>query len=462
MERQYKTFNQHLNILEKESYDIKIKMSDIENTNDFIMSSIIANNVLANLRNIQDTLLDTITNLQHFNVHLLSPIQMENELSIISSQITKDLSLPLDNLRNNLSNLYRILKVKARMTKQYFIFEIQIPLTSRDDYEIYNAIPLYHQIANSSRTMVNLLPISDHIAINLKKDTFIPVTENDFKNCIEYNDNILSNYLCQIQTPVYERQTDENLCIKSKQTNSCEITTSACQTTWKKLTKLNTYLINCCGQCTFRFICRDRVTVEQVTGTNIIILGTDCIIRGNTLVITPHKLLTNELNIEPVIFAPEIAPVNSIINISIPIHTMNISDGFGQDIDNIENNIKQLKSASDSLENESNSLSYHDVHHYVAIYCLAAAGLAVAGGAWVRATCRRARAARPPPSSGQQDTTVHCVCSKNFKCISVSEKAEQSDYSVSVLGQDIPNQTNRSVHKNTSPVLLKCNFRRTR
>ncbi|CAK1591921.1 unnamed protein product [Parnassius mnemosyne] len=226
---------------------------------------------------------------------------------------------------------------------------------------------------------------TDHVAINLKKATFIPVTYNDFQNYIEYNNNVYSDYLCQLQTPVYERQTDESLCIKNKQSNTCKIISSTCQTTWRKLTKLNSYIINCCGQCTFRFICQDLVTVVQVAGVSIIILGTDCVIRGNTQVITPHKQMTNEINIESVIFAPEIAPVNSIINISIPINTSNASENFGQAIENIDRQIKELRSASDVIVSEANSLNYHDVHHYAIIYSLVAAGLAAACVVWVRA-----------------------------------------------------------------------------
>ncbi|CAK1591926.1 unnamed protein product [Parnassius mnemosyne] len=95
--------------------------------------------------------------------------------------------------------------------------------------------------------------------------------------------------------------------------------------------------------------------------------------------------MTNEINIESVIFAPEIAPVNSIINISIPINTSNASENFGQAIENIDRQIKELRSASDVIVSEANSLNYHDVHHYAIIYSLVAAGLAAACVVWVRA-----------------------------------------------------------------------------
>ncbi|KAJ0169152.1 hypothetical protein K1T71_015293 [Dendrolimus kikuchii] len=64
-----------------------------------------------------------------------------------------------------------------------------------------------------------------------------------------------------------------------------------------------------------------------------------------------------------------------------------------------------MKSASDQAEGDQDDVSYHDVHHYVAIYCLAAAGLAAAVGlgcAYRRQFSAAPVAHQPAISSGVQ------------------------------------------------------------
>ncbi|KAJ0171671.1 hypothetical protein K1T71_012434 [Dendrolimus kikuchii] len=140
IEKQHKIFNQHLNDLDQVTNNVKKEIIKVETTSDFILTSIIANNILLNLKNIQDALLDTITNLKHFNIHLLTPSQLQNELSIIGGQLPKDLALPLDNLQTDLQNIYKILKL---MESDYhrlwtFVASKELPMCYRPHIEDRN------------------------------------------------------------------------------------------------------------------------------------------------------------------------------------------------------------------------------------------------------------------------------------------------------------------------------------
>ncbi|CAH0722318.1 unnamed protein product, partial [Brenthis ino] len=143
MNKYHKTINKK--IMELNS-SVNILRSELQNNSyitDFTLSAMITNNILHDLRSIQDYLLDTITDVFHgkFSVHLLHPEQLQQELSIISTNLPRDLCLPNDHA--DLSKLYKILKVKAHLSKEFLIFEIRIPLITRDSFEIFKVSFFY-------------------------------------------------------------------------------------------------------------------------------------------------------------------------------------------------------------------------------------------------------------------------------------------------------------------------------
>lgn len=99
--------------------------------------SLIASNLLQNLKGNQDTLVDIFTNIHHgqFNIHLLTPDQLQSELNTISGHLSDDTMLPIE--PHNLRDLYPLLHLKARLTENYFLFQITFPLVGRDTYKLY-------------------------------------------------------------------------------------------------------------------------------------------------------------------------------------------------------------------------------------------------------------------------------------------------------------------------------------
>ncbi|CAH2095358.1 unnamed protein product [Euphydryas editha] len=221
MDKQHKVINQHINKLDRITNNFSEKIQDIMNSNEFTLSAIIINNMLLNLKTIQEYLLDTIADLHYgtFNVHLITPEQLRNELNIISGQLSRDLSLPINNMMGDLPKLYHLLKVKAKVTKEYFIFEIRIPLVTRDHYEVYNLIPI--QQGNNS-SMISII----------QKDSYLPMTQADVQKCRQFDEY---TYLCMLRTPIYHMTSDKNLCVRSDVTSHCVIINESCKASWLEL-----------------------------------------------------------------------------------------------------------------------------------------------------------------------------------------------------------------------------------
>lgn len=450
IEKQHKIFNQHLLKLENAANVMKSEVQSIEIMNEFMLSSIIANNILMNLKIIQDSLIDTITNSQHFNIHLFKPAQLRDELSTISGQLSKDLSLPVNNIQTDLSKLYQMLQVKARMTAQYFIFELQIPLISRDCYDIYKSVPISRQVGND---MVSIIPSSNYFAMDIKKDTYMTISDSELNKCIKIDTTI---YVCEIQKPVYQRELDKNLCIKDQRENKCKIKYSTCQHSWAELIRLNTFMLTCCGHCTLRIICAHQVATEKLSGVNMVALGKDCVIKGDSFTVTSHTEHTSDFYIKPEVVAVEIAPVNYLINLSIPIISQYNETNFSESFKIISKEINQTKEAEEQLSLDD-QISFHDVHHYVAIYIIAVAGIACVAYIYLcrRRACmtRRRRGPAPPaPAPPVPEPEVSDQC--------VSVKAEQSEVPCSSgnLKPGVKSVSVYSVNTASSPIFTRCSF----
>ena len=388
--KQHKIINQHLNNLSNAVNSMNKDIIHEELMNELALLGIIANNMLTKLKSIQDTLIDTITDIHHgvYNIHLLSPEQLRNELNIISGQLGRDLSLPTENIQTEIDKIYHLLKVKARATQEYLIFEIKIPLVSRDNYDLYRLLSIPQKIGNKTATIV---PVSDYIAINLHKDNYIVLTETDIQQCTRYNER---SEICHSAKPIFHFKSEESLCVKDPITDRCHTSISVCRNSWTELKKANTYLYYCCDECTFRIMC-DQVTAIRVSKAGVIALEPDCMIKGQDFTVFSHKQRYSEMKTKSNIETEYIAPINHIINLSIPLVAINISNQEAY-YNHIKNQIEQMKTENPLVE----AISYHDIHQYTAIYILMG-GVFTAAAVYTWRCLRRRRARN---ASLQSDT----------------------------------------------------------
>ncbi|XP_047985026.1 uncharacterized protein LOC125225360 [Leguminivora glycinivorella] len=334
MNQQHKMINQHMNNLEEAFKNLQHKVETNNIVNDFNLGTIIASNMLHNLKGMQDMLLDTVTDIHQgrFNPHVLTPEQLINELSAVASNLPRDVSLPIDNLHTDLRKIYNLLKVKARMMDDVLIFEIRLPLVSRDIYELLRIIPIPKRTGNK---ITAVIPVSEYVSINMKKDMYIPVSENDIRACTISSDS----YFCYIKKPVYQLKGDNSFCESDK--SGCKTASTTCTNNWIESNALNTYIYFCCAQCQVRTLCADQVTAHQLTNAGLI--------------------------------------------------NKNESEDLQRETSELGEKIEQLKTTEVNAE----TISYHDIHHYAMIYVI----LGVIGTTALFIIIRRTLGKMPPTPS---------------------------------------------------------------
>lgn len=451
IEKHHKLVNSKLNSLENGLNQFKRELQNVSITTEFISTAMMANNILSNLKNIQQTLLNTLTNVYNgkFNFHLLTPSQLKDELNTIARQLPKDLSLPVDNY--DFYEIYNLLEVRARMSDMYLIFEIKIPLIGRDMFEILRLIPIPYLTDYKKQTTV--VPISEYAAINLKKDAFIPLTENNLKSYIA-KDPQLS--LCRLKNPIYGFKDDQSFCKRLPDSRKCITFSSFCENDWIELNKLNAYFFSCCDRCQIKLLCEDHVTGVQMTRTGLFNVDQECVIKTADFVVYSHKQSMNKVNLssQP-LPALDISPINHIVNISIPDQSTltNYSDSLMYNIQ--LQNIQQQLEIMRSNEPLAEKVSYHDIHHYTAIYVMFAV-IAIGTAVWA---CRRGRrsaaaAIAAGAAASERSGPPPAPAPRSSICVQCSDRVMGNQCSVSEINER-PYQSARpsKQNKSTSPVL---------
>ncbi|XP_026316036.1 uncharacterized protein LOC113227359 [Hyposmocoma kahamanoa] len=327
----------------------------------FTANAVALDVILSNLRRIQETVINTVTNIYHgrLDIHLLAPEQLQNQLNIISRQVQGQHLAPVD--ANNIKEVSKILRVKARVTEQYVIIEVKIPLLGTDSYELNKVIPIHQHRKNR---YVHITPASEYIAFNLRKDTFMSLTELDLQNCIKYNEQKL---LCPLSSPLYELRVDQSICdVKIMNDNSketyCRSEIKDCADRWMKLQTRDTWLFTCCEECKVRILCPSGVATACLQYNGLINIGQDCVLKGDTFTIQGHhdyisQLYTDDYN------TGEIFPnstLNTLVNSSIAripfvVESHNIT-------------LWKLKQQIQELQQQKEIISNDDIHHYTMIY----------------------------------------------------------------------------------------------
>lgn len=221
--------------------------------------------------------------------------------------------------------------------------------------------------------MATLIPIAEMLAINIQKDSYIPMTESEMHQCVQHD---ATTRLCPLQKPVYRMKSDESLCMKNKESLHCETKHETCRDKWLELNNVNNYLYFCCQQCKLRIICGHQVSTQLLHKAGVITLNDDCIISSETFAVYPQRQQMTKIHAQVDAGPAEIPSINNIINLPLPVlkHLHENETLTGQRIllEQLGKQVEQMKAAT-SGDILSDHATYHDVHQYVAIYLLAAA-----------------------------------------------------------------------------------------
>lgn len=334
----------------------------------FITSSTLsASIILTNLRSIQQSLIDTITDVTHgrIDTHLLSPEQLETQVNTITRQLQGDLIVPD---KDNIRDLYKILRVFAKVIDNYLIMEFKIPLITNEVYELDKIISLpFKKDSNTYRVNIR----HPYLAFNLRKDIALLLTQQDLQTCIHAS---LDNILCPIDKPIYDMKARQSICdlkmvnMELNQETPCILEQSTCGDKWIKLQHTqNDWLYACCEECTVRILCPADTEIRTLSGNGLLSLGQGCTLKGTTFTIFSHKNFLNRINTEAEKIEPpkmsilnSIMRSNSVYNATPPVfeqHQSILWDQLGAQI-------------ADLKEQASTTLTVHDVHQYIISYSL--------------------------------------------------------------------------------------------
>ncbi|KAH9639100.1 hypothetical protein HF086_009069 [Spodoptera exigua] len=293
-------------------------------------------------------------------------------------------------------------------------------------------LPIPQPVGNSS--MVTLTPIAEHVAINLKKDSYLPMSLNDVQTCLRDD---VDNYLCHIEKPIYHLKNNEKLCKVEPDSSKCKISITTCSNQWTALSKINNYAFFCCNQCEIRVLCDDNVSPGQLIKAGILGVEHDCLIKTESFTVYSRNEGFSTLDIKPSLKLPEIEPINHIINagISTPLIENNTLLSSNEELDEIKKQLRILK-ASEKLPNQ---ISYHDIHHYTAFYVMIGVVMVIGAGFMIRRLHHRRSAslevARVAMASLQ--ATQHVTSARAES--GASPSTSTVEYSVSARNQhDIP------------------------
>lgn len=357
MNKQFTLINEHLQNLTRNQEDTQNALYVMTNT-------IVANSILTQMRRIQESLIDMITDLYqgHLDMHLLGPKQLQDQLDLITKYLSDDLTLPSS---NNLQDIYKLLSVQARVMSNYIIIEIKIPLLSDEQYEL-NKIVSIPKITSQNK-MTTILPAVDYIAYDIKKDTLIPLDSSYLQTCKSQNEHKI---LCTLTNAIYDIKLAKNICdirlITINQHDTfCRSVTKTCANKWIELHQRNTWLFACCEECFVRLICPTVFTSKHLTGVGILTLGQGCALKSDTITIHTHKNYTGTLSVQQDVNIPNISPLNQMINTSTS-HISFEAESHDQEFDRMQHQIKHLTDQS-----QVQKMTFHDIHHYVGIYTVA-------------------------------------------------------------------------------------------
>lgn len=328
-------------------------------------SALIASIIIANLRRIQNTLIDTITDIGqgHINVHLLTPEQLSHQLEFIASRLQGDLTLPVSG--QNIAELYKVMRVAARLQNDLFIIEAKLPLVSSNSMQIDKIITLTQSKGIDTFKITTLYPF---IAFDLRMEKAIFLTDLMLQTCFHTSKD---NIICSLDEPVYDLKIKQSLCdinlISENRLNQslCEVNKiSPCRDIWVKSHRHNVWIYSCCTECRISIICVNNIMfLETLRHKGILQLANGCNIKGDSFTLFAHNNFYSKTSIYPDIIVPDQSVLNNVMDTSLKFANLRLANN-SQDWERIHSLTETIR------EETQNDLSIHDVHHYAVGYTI--------------------------------------------------------------------------------------------
>ncbi|KAI5633923.1 baculovirus F protein domain-containing protein [Phthorimaea operculella] len=286
-------------------------------TSYFNSASLGAYLLINNLRKVQEMLFNSLTNVYkgHIDIQLISPINLINQLNLIAGQLPNSISLPIDSVRDDIKDIYKLLYVKARVTTNFFLFEVHIPLIKDEDFILYQVIPI--PVKTEQGTAVMQLT-SNYIAVDMKESTYITLSREDMQQCTQLK---ADKFICNKNLPILKLHTDNAPCearlLGHYSTSLCSLKNATCKDAWIELHAPNSWLVTCCNICNLRTICDDDITSLVMASSGIVTLDQGCVLQSRDMTIYAHNIYNSNMKLDMDFEVPNInTSINKIVNLT--------------------------------------------------------------------------------------------------------------------------------------------------
>lgn len=317
------------------------------------------------VKELQGNMLNIILDTHHgkFNPILLPPDSLAFELKLIRGHIPGDVIIP-DIIDGNLADLYNMMTVKSRLTKNNIIFAVKIPLPEVELHEVFKLIPLPINYRNE---LLIIAPSSQYLIINIHRDHYYPLNNDELGLCFQTADNIR---ICKPHNPIYNIQSNKSKCEvallnhKEDYFQLCTMHLHTKSSRWIQLSRPNSWIYAMDCAYSIDIVCNSRVVNSTILeGQGILYLSSGCLLKQNELTIAARNTITSEVesNFFPLVDSEKILKTKD----KQDIKGLRIS---ATDIQHKLNTLQQVVNQQRVNEEQSTLINNHDVHHYVMIY----------------------------------------------------------------------------------------------
>lgn len=374
LKRNEENLNQQFTLINKFMNETDINLAKIESgieiamaTSFFSSASLAAHLLLNNLKNIQETLFNTFVDIYKgkMDVHLVTPVNLIKQLNIISGKLPKTLTLPVDNIQDEIKDIYKLIHVKARVTCSYFMYELHIPLASDEDFEVYQIFPLPLKNLQKPDEIAAVAVSSEYIAVNIVKNTYVTLNDKELNRCVQRS---VDNFVCILNLPIYNLLNTNAPCeaklLGHQTTSPCNTKRTECVATWIELHNINTWLAVTCDTYTIRTICNGDVRSHVISESSIVTLKQGCLLQTEDLIIHSHNNYNSNARLNYNIQIPSLdETINGIVK---PHFTPMLKISHEEGISIVQDQLRYLR----RREQLPAPLSTHDIHHYTITYLL--------------------------------------------------------------------------------------------
>lgn len=382
MNKQFNLMEQHITRADQRILQLSSKQEQSLLMNYFNSIALSTNIILTKLRKIQDSVSTTLSNINKgiIDTTLISQEQIYEQLQLIAVQLPKHVSLPVEDLYHDLPEVYKLLHVRARIFNNYLIMEIKLPLISDIQYQLYKIIPVPIIFDKKAVMFTSQM---QYVAINLLRDFYINVEQDDFQNCIIQKEN---KYICTLNRPIHNMRKDDLPCelsfIAGHNNKTCSYKTNQCNNQWIGLHRLNTWLYICCDECQLQTVCNNgyRLTTRTVTRSGTVTLNAGCTLKKDDTIIHTDTEYHSKIYISPTINMPILSDLNNLTKLW-PLETLqSIKEDHTSTFTEINKQLQTIKEQSE----DPIGISSNDIHQYTVSYLtLTLFALGMIGGCYL-------------------------------------------------------------------------------